>query len=92
MNCPNCNTPIKFWDLIRITHKSPYDCPVCFKKSAFNHSSRFINLIGGIAGLAGVVLFYSFKHFGWVFGLGTIAVVIILSAIIFIKYAELEIG
>ena len=91
MECPNCKTPVKFFDLIRITHKSPYSCPVCFKKSVFNHSNRFLNLIGGIAGLVGVILFYSFKHFGWIYGLITMLALIFVVLIIFFKYAELEI-
>ncbi|MGI9533401.1 MAG: hypothetical protein ACR2NW_00485 [Thermodesulfobacteriota bacterium] len=91
MKCPNCKTPIKFLELIRITHKSPYSCPVCFRKSVFNHSKKFLNLIGGLAGLAGVIFFYSFEKYGWIYGLIAISVLIIVVLIIFIKYAELEI-
>ena len=91
MECPNCKNPVKFLDLIRITHKSPYSCTVCFKKSAFNHSNRFLNLIGGLAGLAGVIFFYSIRSYGWIYGLITLLILIFVVLIIFFKYAELKI-
>ena len=90
MECPNCNSPVKFFDLIKINHKNPYNCPVCFKLSGFNHSKIFINLIAGIAGLAGVLLFYSIDKYGWKYGLYIIFIMIISFIIIFLKYAKLE--
>jgi hypothetical protein len=91
MDCPNCKSPIKFFDLLRINHKSPYNCPVCFKKSGFNHNKKIFNLIAGIAGLAGVALFYLLNSFGWETGLMVIFVFIVLIIVIFFRFAELEI-
>jgi len=90
MKCPNCKTPIKFIYLLRINHKSPYNCPVCFKKPGFNHNKNFFNLIAGIAGLTGVALFYLLNSFGWELGLLILIILVILTGIFFIKYAKLE--
>jgi len=91
MDCPNCKTPVKFLDLIKINHKKPYTCPTCFKVSKFNHSKKFINIVAGFAGLAGVIFFYTIEKYGWLYGLSGMLALIVVFIIIFIKYAKLEI-
>jgi len=63
---------------------------VCFRKSVFNHSKKFLNLIGAFGGLAGVVLFFSADRFGWLYGLIALSVLLFIFVMIFFKYAELE--
>ena len=90
MDCPDCKTPVKFFDLLRINHKNPYSCPVCFKVSAFNHSKGFLNIFAGLAGVAGVIFFYSIQWYGWLYALITIGALLGIFIIIFTKYARLE--
>ncbi len=91
MDCPNCKTPVKFFELIRINHKRPYNCPVCFKVSGFKHNKPFLNLIAGLAGLAGVILYYTIIKYGWLYGTFLIAAVFFLFVLIFLKYARLQV-
>ena len=91
MDCPYCKTPVKFFELIRINHKRPYNCPVCFKVSGFKHSNSFLNLIAGLAALAGVILYYAIIKYGWLYGIFMIATVLFLFVLIFLKYARLEV-
>ena len=91
MDCPNCKTPLKFLDIIKINHKRPYNCPICFTESGFDHSKGFLNLMAGLAGLAGVIFFYSFQWFDWLYALITLVLMLSVFFFIFIRYAKLKI-
>ncbi len=90
MDCPNCKTPVKFLEIIKINHKKPYTCPTCNQVSKFNHSKKFINIVAAFAGLAGVIFFYSIESYGWLIGLFSMMAMISVFSVIFIKYAKLE--
>ena len=91
MDCPNCKTPVKLFDLFKINHKRPYKCPVCFKVSGFNHSKGFLNIFAGLAGVAGVIFFYSLQWYGLFYGVSLLLFLLLIFILIFIKYAKLEI-
>ena len=50
-----------------------------------------MNLIAGLAGLAGVIFFFSIQKFGWLYGFVTVVLLLLIFIFIFLKYAKLEI-
>lgn len=48
-------------------------------------------MIAGLAGLAGVILYYTIINYGWLLGIVLIVIVLLIFVVIFLKYARLEV-